>query len=325
MTALGFYYVDISHILKGREGMKTYHIDGTDLEVSAIALGCMRIDQMSVEALTQLVQGALELGINFFDHADIYGGGASEKVFGEMLHLHPQLRDKIILQTKCGIRKGFYDFTKAHILASVEQSLKNLQTDHIDVLMLHRPDTLMDPKEVAEAFDILHAEGKVRYFAVSNMKPGQIALLQKHTRHRLLFNQVQFNVVHAHIIDSGIFVNMREAQSLDHDGGLLEYCRLHEVKLQCWSILQASWDEGCYLDHPTYKTLNDKLAALGKKYGVSKAAISVAWILRHPAEMQAIAGTTSVKNLKDLCKGVNITLTREEWYGLYVAVGKELP
>lgn len=305
--------------------MKIYTVEGTDLNISAIALGCMRIDQMSIDNLTHLVKGALALGINFFDHADIYGGGASEKVFGEVLHQNPQIREKIILQTKCGIRKGYYDFSKAHILASVDQSLKHLQTDYIDVLMLHRPDTLMDPKEVAEAFDSLHASGKVRYFAVSNMNPGQIALLQKYTRHKLLFNQVQFNVVHAHMIDSGFYVNMREAQSLDHDGGLLDYCRLNDVKLQCWSILQASWDEGCYLEHPDYQPLNQKLEELGQKYGVSKAAIAVAWILRHPADMQAIAGTTSLKNLKDLCEGVKIHLTREEWYGLYVSAGKEMP
>lgn len=305
--------------------MKYINIANSDLKVSQIALGCMRIAGKSEEDIEKLVLKAMELGINFFDHADIYGGGKSEEIFGQILAKHPELRERMIIQTKCGIRQGYYDFSKEHILNSVENSLKRLQTDYVDILLLHRPDALMNPKEVAEAFDELYETGKVKYFGVSNMNSYQIALIQKYTKHKLLFNQLQFNVVNAGMIDSGINVNMDNAQSIDHDSSILDYCRINDITIQPWSILQASWEKGTFLDHPDYQKLNDKLAELGEKYGLSKSAMSLAWILRHPANMQPIAGTTSPEHLEDLCKATSIELTREDWYALYLSVDRPLP
>lgn len=304
--------------------MKTitmYH----ELQASQIALGCMRIAGKTVDEVEELVSTALDAGINFFDHADIYGGGESERLFGEVLARHPQWREKMIIQTKCGIRKGFYDFSREHIISSVDASLARLQTDHVEILLLHRPDTLMDPEEVGAAFDELYEAGKVKYFGVSNMNVMQMELLQKYTKHPLLVNQLQFNPVNATMIDSGINVNMRNAGAVDRDGSILEYARIHDITIQPWSIMQASWEEGCFLDHPDYAKLNETLKKYADAYGVSKGAINIAWILRHPAHMQPIAGTTSPAHLLDLCKGADIELSRQEWYEIYLSAGKMLP
>lgn len=306
--------------------MKYVDIKGTNMKASRIALGCMRIANQSVDEVEALVQTALELGINFFDHADIYGGGKSEQVFGEVLKRHPDWRKKMFIQTKCGIVPGVgYDFSQGHILQAVENSLNNLCTDYLDVLLLHRPDVLMDPSEIARTFDILHASGKVKYFGVSNMNPMQIRLIKKYCNQPLVINQVQFNLVNSGIIDSGLNVNMKNPESVDHDGGLLEYCYLHDITIQPWSILQASWEEGTFIDHPKYQALNDKLAEIGQKYGLDKAAMSVAWILRHPSRMQPIAGTTNPEHLRALAKAGDIKIKREDFYALYKAAGKVLP
>lgn len=296
-----------------------------ELAASQVALGCMRIAGKSVDEVEDLIKTALDLGINFFDHADIYGGGQSEVLFGEVLKRNPDLRDQMIIQTKCGIRQGYYDFSKEHILGSVNASLERLHVDHVDILLLHRPDTLMEPEVVADAFDTLAKEGKVSYFGVSNMNPYQIELLQKYTDHPLLINQVQFNPVNATMIDSGFHVNMRDNEAVMRDGSLLEYARLHDITLQPWSIMQASWAEGCFLGNETYKELNKTLEKLADKYQVSPAAMNLAWILRHPAKMQPIAGTTSSEHLAELCKGADIEITREEWYEIYRSVGKMMP
>lgn len=301
-----------------------------DLKVSRIAFGCMRLGNLSVEEVEALIETAFEEGINFFDHADIYCDGNSERLFGEVLKKHPDWRKKMILQTKCGIRKcehtNYYDFSKEHILNSVEGSLKRLNTDYIDVLLLHRPDALMNPKEVAEAFNELQRSGKVRHFGVSNMNPMQMELLQKHMCQRIMFNQLNLNPVKAGMISSSLFTNRIEKESLDHDGGVLDYCRLKDITIQPWSILQISSKEGSYLDHPDYKELNELLDLYANKYNVGKTAIVMAWILRHPAMMQPLFGTTKKEHIKELCKGKNIELTREEWYSIYVkGLGRRLP
>ena len=306
--------------------MKYVDIKGTNIKASRIALGCMRIGQMEVEAVEELIETALELGINFFDHADIYGAGASEKVFGKALAKHPEWREKMIIQSKCGIVPGkCYDFSQKHILKCVDESLENLQTNYLDILLLHRPDVLMDPEEVARTFDILYASGKVKYFGVSNMNPMQIELIKKYSKHPIVINQVQFNLVNASMIDCGINVNMTNNEAINRDGSLLEYCYLHDITIQPWSILQASWEKGTFIDHPDYKELNDKLEELGAKYGLDKAAMSVAWILRHPSRMQPIAGTTNPERLKNLAKACDVKISREDFYALYLANNGQLP
>ena len=295
------------------------------MKISQIALGCMRISKLTEKETDELIRSAIELGINFFDHADIYGQGKSEELFGKVLANDPSLRDKIYIQTKCGICKGYYDLSADHIIDSVNNSLERLHTSYIDVLLLHRPDALMEPEVIAQAFDKLKAQGKVKNFGVSNMTPYQLALLQKHCHQPLKINQLQFNVVNAGIIDSGINANMDNDASLDHDGGALDYCRLNDILIQPWSILQASWSKGTYLDHPDYEKLNMKLAELASKYHVNKSAIALAWILRHPANMQPIVGTTSIKHLNELVQANDIWLSRSEWYQLFLAIDRMLP
>jgi predicted oxidoreductase len=305
---------------------KTIKIGG-QLEASSIAMGCMRIGMMSVAAVQELVNTAINGGINFIDHADIYGGGDSEKVFGEAVRKSGILRNSFILQTKCGIRKGFFDFSKEHILTSVDQSLKRLNTDYIDVLLLHRPDTLMEPEEVAEAFGKLKKDGKVRYFGVSNQNPGQIRLLNKYLGDdlKIIINQLQFSPTNTGMVDSGLNVNMENPPSVNHDGGILEYCRYEDITIQAWSPFQYGFFEGVFLGSEKYPKLNKVINDYAAQKKVTPEAIVIAWILRHPAKMQVIPGTTNIKRLKEMCKAMTVEITREEWYEIYRAAGNVLP
>ena len=262
-------------------------------------------------------------GANFFDHADIYGGGKSEEVFGKSIVRYD--REKFIIQTKCGIRRGMFDFSYDHIVNSVEGSLQRLGTDYIDVLLLHRPDALMEPEEVAKAFSHLKETGKVRYFGVSNQNPYQMQLLQSCLDMPLCANQLQFSIMHAPMIQSGINVNMYNESAVNRDGGVLDYCRLNNITIQPWSPMQFGFFEGCFVDNEKFPELNAVLEKLANKYGVSKTSVSIAWILRHPAKMQPITGTTNLQRLKDSFSATEFTLSREEWYEVYRAAGNILP
>ena len=302
-----------------------YKIDfgKSGIMVPTVAVGCMRISDMSEKEASAFVDTALSLDANFFDHADIYGGGKSEEVFGKAIA--PSLRDKIILQTKCGIRKGMFDFSYEHIVSSVDGSLKRLGTDCIDVLLLHRPDALMEPEEVARAFDYLKASGKVRHFGVSNQNPYQMELLGKALDMPLCANQLQFSIMHAPMLQSGINVNMYNDSAVNRDGGVLDYCRLNNITIQPWSPVQYGFFEGCFIDNEKFPGLNAVLGKIGEKYGVSKTTIAFAWILRHPARMQPVTGTTNLTRLSDCIKAADIKITREEWYEIYRAAGNILP
>ncbi|MBN1371368.1 MAG: aldo/keto reductase family oxidoreductase [Anaerolineaceae bacterium] len=305
--------------------MKYIKVPNSDLNASEISLGCMRISGMSNPEISTLCHTALDEGINFFDHADIYGGGQSEAKFAEALDMNPRLREKMLLQTKCGIRQGSFDFSKEHILEAVDGSLKRLRTDYVDVLLLHRPDALVEPEEVAEAFDILEASGKVKYFGVSNQNPMQIELLKKFVKQKLIFNQLQFSITNTGMIDAGINVNMEIDQSIVRDGSILDYCRLHDITIQPWSPFQYGFFEGVFLDNPKFPKLNETINRIAAAYGVTNTAIAIAWILRHPARMQPIIGTTNPQRVKDSCQASNFTLTRQEWYEIYLAAGNKLP
>lgn len=298
---------------------------GGKIPASAISLGCMRISGMSKKEAETLIRTAIEEGINFFDHADIYGGGKSEEVFADALSDTPSLRDKILVQSKCAIHDGIYDFSKEHILKSVEGSLKRLKTDHLDFLLLHRPDTLMEPEEVAEAFSELKSSGKVLHFGVSNQKPLQMELLNRCLDEKLLVNQLQLSLCHTGMIDSGLNVNMQIDRARDLDGSVLEYCRLNQVTIQAWSPFQYGFFEGVFIGSEKYPELNKVLNRLAEQYNVTPSAIAIAWILRHPAKIQAILGTTNAQRVKDICKASEIELTRMEWYELYKAAGNQLP
>lgn len=305
--------------------MKKVSIGNGEIRASEISLGCMRISSLETKEAAALINTALEEGINYFDHADIYGGGKSEEVFSEAVDMRPSVREKFIIQSKCGIRKGYYDFSKEHILNSVDGSLKRLKTDYIDVLLLHRPDTLMEPEEVAEAFDILHSSGKVKYFGVSNHNPMQIELLNKYLNQKILINQLQLSIANTGMIDSGLNVNMKIDPSIDRDGSVLEYCRLKDIRIQAWSPLQYGFFEGVFLDNDKFPELNKKVGELAKIKGVPNIAIAIAWILRHPAKIQPIVGTTSCERLRNICMAAQVELTRQEWYEIYSAAGNKLP
>lgn len=296
-----------------------------NMHASAVSLGCMRIDRLDTKGVDAIMNTALENGINFFDHADIYGGGNCEKIFGEYLERNKSVRDKIFIQTKCAIHDGQFDFSKEHIIKSVEGSLKRLGVDYVDALLLHRPDTLMEPEEVAEAFDILESSGKVKHFGVSNQNLMQIELLKTAVKQPLIINQLQFSVTEAGLVTSGMNVNMKNADSVMHDGALLEYSRIKNITIQAWSPFQHGFFGGSFIDNDSFPALNKKLAEIGEKYGISKTGVASAWILRHPANMQLIAGTMTPSRLEEICKASNITLTRSEWYEIYRAAGHSLP
>ena len=305
--------------------MKFIQIPNTDMNASEISLGCMRISKMSDQEISTLIHTALDEGINFFDHADIYGGGKSEQRFAEALDMNPRLRERMLLQTKCGIRKGYFDFSKEHILEAVDGSLQRLRTEYIDVLLLHRPDALVEPQEVAEAFEILQAAGKVRYFGVSNQNPMQIELLQKFVKQKLVINQLQLSITNTGMIDAGIHVNMQDNASINRDGSILDYCRLHDITIQPWSPFQYGFFEGVFLGNEKFPLLNQKIDALAEAKGVTNTAIAIAWLLRHPARMQPIIGTTNPQRVKDSCQASGVSLSRPEWYEIYTAAGNKLP
>ena len=305
--------------------MKYLKIANADLNISRIGLGCMRINNMTNAEIDKLMNGAYEAGINFFDHADIYGGGKCEELFGQMLKNNKSFRDKIKIQSKCGIRKGFFDFSKEHILSSVDNILSRLGIDYLDTLLLHRPDALFEPEEVAEAFTKLENDGKVKYFGVSNQNPNQIALLSKYVKQKILFNQLQFSITNSTMIKSGLNVNMENEAAVNRDGGVLDYCRLNDITIQPWSPFQHGFFKGIFLGNPDYEELNKKIDEIAEKYSVTNSAIAIAWILRHPANMQPIVGTTNLERVEEICKAAEITLTREEWYDIFKSAGNILP
>jgi predicted oxidoreductase len=283
---------------------------------------------LSVEKAAGMIRSATDLGINFFDHATCYGDGEAEKRFGDAFPLTGLKRENVIIQSKCGLHfdRQEFDWSKDDILKSADESLSRLRTDYLDVLLLHRPDLLFEPEQVAEAFDKLYTSGKVKHFGVSNVTPGQLELLKKYVKQPLVFNQLQFSLDQTQLIDGGLYLNnLTTERSIDRDNGILDYCRLHEITIQAWSPLQFGMFKGCFVDHPDFPELNKVLGKLGDKYGVPKTAIAIAWILRHPAKMQAIAGTMNPHHLKDICDASKVNLTHNEWYELYLASGKVLP
>ncbi|WP_141503516.1 aldo/keto reductase [Paenibacillus luteus] len=305
--------------------MRTIKLGSSTLEVPVIAVGCMRINSLDKPEAERFVQTALEEGANFFEHADIYGSGTCEEIFADAIHMSDDVREKIILQSKCGIRPGMFDFSKEHILTSVDGILKRLKTDYLDVLLLHRPDTLVEPEEVAEAFDLLESSGKVRHFGVSNQKPMQIELLKKSVKQPLVANQLQLSITNTTMISNGFNVNMENDAAVNRDGSILDYSRLHDMTIQPWSPFQYGFFEGVFLDNDKFPDLNKKIDEVAKSYNVSNTTIAIAWLLRHPARMQPVIGTMNIGRLQDCCKASEIYLTREEWYGIYRAAGNILP
>ena len=305
--------------------MRTMTLGKSSLSVPVVAVGCMRINTLDRKQAETFVQTALEEGANFFDHADVYGGGTCEEIFADAIHMNDDVREQIILQSKCGIRKGMFDFSKEHILEAVDGSLKRLKTDYLDVLLLHRPDALVEPEEVAEAFDILESTGKVRHYGVSNQKPMQIQLLKKHVKQPIITNQLQLSITNATMISNGINVNMENESAVNRDGSILDFCRLHDITIQPWSPFQYGFFEGVFLGNDKFPELNHKMDEIASKYNVSNTTIAIAWLLRHPAHMQPVIGTMNTGRLKDSLKAGDIHMSREDWYEIYRAAGNILP
>lgn len=297
-------------------------------EVSEVVLGLMRISEMTVDQVEELIESALAVGINAFDIADCYGHGKCEQILGEVLKCRPDLREKMWIQSKCGIRMEeftYFDFSKEHILEAVDGILKRLNVDYIDSLLLHRPDALMEPAEIAEAFDLLKAQGKVIDFGVSNQNPMMMALIQKDVNQPLVANQLQLSAAFTPSFDAGFHVNMKQEAGIVRDSSIFEYCRLHDVVIQAWSVLQFDYFGGVFLGSEKYPELNQVLNRLAEKYHVSPSAVAIAWVLRYPAKIQAVIGTTKKARVAEAAKAAEIQLTRKEWYEIYLAAGNDLP
>lgn len=306
--------------------MRTIQLGTSDLQVPVMAVGCMRINGLDKKEAEHFVRTAMENGANFFDHADIYGGGTCEEIFSDAVAMNTELREKMILQSKCGIVPGqMFNFSKEHILDSVDGILKRLKTEYLDVLLLHRPDALVEPEEVAEAFDVLQESGKVRNFGVSNQNPMQIQLLKKFVKQPIIANQLQLSITNANMITQGLHVNMLDDGAVNRDGSILDFCRLHSITVQPWSPFQYGFFEGVFLGNEKFPELNKKINEIAAKYGVTNTTIAMAWLLRHPAKMQPVTGTMNTGRLLECIKATEITLTREEWYQIYLSAGNILP
>ncbi len=308
--------------------MKYMDIINGPKKVPVIVQGCMRMPELTNEEAVKVIETNLEQGIHFFDHATCYGAGEAEKRFGDAFAMTDHKREEIFLQSKTGLffERNEFDWSKDSILKSVDEILGRLKTDYLDALLLHRPDLIFDPEEVAEAFDTLAGNGKVRHFGVSNLPPMQIELLKKYVKQPLVFNQLQLSLDQSQLIDQDLYLNNKTTDyAIMRDGGVLNYCRLKDITIQAWSPLQKGFFEGTFVDHPDFPELNKVLGALGEKYGVSKSAVALAWILRHPAKMQAIVGTMNPAHIREAADAAKVALTHHEWYELYLASGKYLP
>ena len=305
--------------------MRYFEFGCTKRKVSVIGLGCMRMDDLTAKQVDSVIKASLDNGINFFDHADIYGDGECEKKFGAAMKRDKSLRDRIFIQSKCTIRDGLYDFSRDYILQSVDGILSRLGTDRLDSLLLHRPDALMELDDVREAFEKLYSEGKVHSFGVSNMNRFQMELLQSGVSFSIVADQVQLSLAHTPLIDEGINVNTMFNGAVTRSSGTLEYCRLKGIIVQTWSPLQKGFFEGCFIGDPEYAELNKFLDRLADKYNVKADSVALAWLLRYPARIQVIIGTMNPKHIQSAAKAADFTLTREEWYELYRAAGNELP
>ncbi len=309
--------------------MKKYNVVNGPQNVPAIIQGCMRMPSLSVKEAAKVICTAYDLGVDFFDHATCYGeNGAAETRFGDAFPETGLKREDVILQSKCGLcfDRNEFDWTKENIISSVNDSLRRLKTDYLDVLLLHRPDVLFEPEEVAEAFDELEKSGKVKYFGVSNLVPMQIELLKKYVKQPLIFNQVQLSLEQSQLIDQALYMNNKTTDfSINRDGNALDYCRLHDITIQAWSPLQHGMFKGNFVDNPDFPKLNNALGIIAEREGVTKTAVALAWILRHPAKMQVIIGTMNPEHIREACDSCKVKLSHHDWYELYLAAGKFLP
>lgn len=316
-----------------------------EISSSRLILGCMGLggswdqnpltkeDRITAE---KAVEAALSSGITMFDHADIYKMGKAEAVFGEILREKPELRENIILQSKCGIRfkennlPQRYDFSKEHILQSVDGILKRLNTEYLDILLLHRPDPLMEPEEVAEAFDKLKTTGKVRNFGVSNMSSSQIKLLQTYCSDPIIVNQLELSLKRIDWLEQGVLVNQKSGNEVNFADGIIEHCRLNDIQIQAWAPLSYGMYSGREIENSTDSDLKtiELVQNMAREKDTSTEAIVLGWLMRHPSYIQPVIGTSNpqrIKNCQDAIYQAE-NMTREEWYTLYTASrGAKMP
>ena len=310
--------------------MKQIQIGKTGPVASQVVVGLMRIADKTDAEIRALMDASMESGVTMIDHADVYGSPTlhhCEQRFADAMRLSSSAREKLVIQTKAGIRKGMFDFSKEHILEAVDGSLKALGTEYIDILLLHRPDALVEPEEVAAAFDALESAGKVRHFGVSNQTPLQIELLKTAVKQELICNQLQLSITHAPILTQGMAMNMEnEVQSVDLSLGIADYARINGMTMQAWSPFQHKFFDGTFVgDRERCPELNDALEEVAEAHGITPTGVAVAWITRHPADMQVVLGTTTPSRVRDCVAGAGVTLSRAEWYRLLVAAGYRLP
>ncbi|ATB27609.1 aldo/keto reductase [Melittangium boletus DSM 14713] len=287
-----------------------------------------------VKRAHEVVDAALSLGINLFDHADIYTMGKSEQVFGQVLKERPGLRERILLQSKCGIRfadesaPGRYDFSQAHIEGSVDGILSRLGVEFLDLLLLHRPDPLMEPEEVAASFRRLKASGKVRHFGVSNMSAGQLKLLRAFCDEPLVVNQLEMSLEKIDWLDTGVHVNQAAGARSGFPEGTLEHCRLEHIQIQAWGPLAQGLYSGRSLEGQPESVRNTAalVGRLAEAKQTTREAIVLAWLMKHPAAIQPVIGSTDPRRIAACADAERIQLTREEWFSLYVSSrGARLP
>ncbi|SKA69608.1 Predicted oxidoreductase [Succinivibrio dextrinosolvens DSM 3072] len=310
--------------------MKYIEFGCNRVKASQVVLGLMRIPELDIQGIDALLNTARDNGINFLDIADCYSAGKAESLLGEVFKKNPSLRDSFIVQSKCGIKKEpgkltIFDFSKEHIIEAVNGSLKRMNIDHMDSLLLHRPDALMEPDEIGEAFNQLHAEGKVLSFGVSNMNPMQMKLLKTGLDFPIAANQVQLSICHTPMLNASYTVNMDCDSAVMRDGGVLEYCRLHKIVVQAWSVMQYGFFKGVFVGSPNYPKLNEVLNRIAKEQNSTPTAVAIAWVLRYPALMQAVIGTTKQHRVEESAKACEVKLSKYEWYELYLAAGNFLP
>lgn len=325
--------------------MQVMPIEKRGITTSRLILGCMGLggewDQSpstreDILKTERVIDAALSTGITMFDHADIYKMGKAEKVFGEILKSRPELRGNMVLQSKCGIRfadgknPGRYDFSKNYILDSVDGILSRLKTEYLDILLLHRPDPLMEPEEVAEAFETLKKSGKVRHFGVSNMSASQIQFLNAYCTEPMIVNQLNMSLKEIDWLEQGVLVNQKEGTRVNFPDGTIEYCRLNNVQIQAWGPLANGNYSGRTIDTPSQSVLATKelVEKMAREKETSTEAIVLGWLMRHPAMIQPVIGTTNPDRIikcQDAVRQAEI-MTREEWYALYTTSrGNKLP
>lgn len=309
--------------------MKYIEFGKNNVSISSVILGMMRISSLSAKEVEKLIDTALDSGINAFDLADCYADGLCERFVGKVLSSRPDLRDRMWIQSKCGIRRDnglkYFDFSKEHIIESVDGILTRLNVDHIDSLLLHRPDALMEPEEINEAIDILVSEGKIVDFGVSNMNPMMIEMISKDVKEKIAINQIQLSAAFTPSIDAGLHVNMSTDAGIVRDGSILEYCRFNNIVIQAWSVLQHGFFEGVFIGNPKYADLNKVLSRIASEQNVTAEAVAIAWVLRYPGPVQAVIGTTKPQRIEQMALASEVNLSRREWYEIYQSAGNTLP